>query len=120
MTVAPVSGHAPAQTGHGHPDGRFAQWALRLSAVFGAAFVASIAVLVLAYAFGVEGAVEDTLLGLILAIAAATGFLGSFAAFLVAIVAKVKHERWTVLWVPLCMFPAFLVFLVLGEAFWWE
>ncbi len=120
MTVAPVPGHVPAPTGHRHPHGRLAVWAVRLSAVFGAASVASIAAVVIAYAVGVESTVEDTLLGAFLAIIAFIGCLGSLAAFLAAFVAKVRHERWTLLWLPLCVFPALLAFLVLGEVFWWE
>jgi cation transporter-like permease len=113
VTVA----HVPA---HGHPHGRLARWAVRLSAVFGVASAASIAAIGIAYAVGGESAVEDTLLGAFLAIVTLTGVLGSFASFLAAIAAKVRHERWTLLWLPLSVFPALLAFLVLGEAFWWE
>jgi len=48
------------------------------------------------------------------------GLLASLAAFALAVVAQVKHERWALLWLPLSVFPALLAFLVLGEAFWWE
>jgi hypothetical protein len=120
MTVAPVPGHVPAPTGHHHPDGRLAVWAFRLAAVFGAASVASIAVVVIAYALGVESSVEDTLLGAFLAITALVGCLGSLVGFLAAVVAKIRHERWALLWLPLSVFPALLAFLVLGEALWWE
>ena len=120
MVVARVPGHIPAPTGDGHPRGRLARWAVRLSAVFGATSVASIAAVVIAYAIGVESAVEDTVLGEFLGVMAVTGFLGSLAAFLAAIVATVRHEQWTLLWLPLCVFPALLALLVLGEAFWWE
>jgi hypothetical protein len=44
----------------------------------------------------------------------------SLAAFALALAAKIKHERWALLWLPLSLFPAFLAFLVLGELFWWE
>jgi hypothetical protein len=37
-----------------------------------------------------------------------------------AIVAAVRRERWALLWVPLCVFPAIVLFISLGEAFWWE
>jgi hypothetical protein len=120
MTVAFDPAHVPAPTGEGHPHTGFAGWAVRLSAVFGALFAASVAAVAIAYAAGAEHAVEDTLLGWVLGIMASTGFLGSLAGFLAAIVAKVRHERRTPLWLPLSVFPALLAFLVFGEAFWWE
>jgi hypothetical protein len=46
--------------------------------------------------------------------------LGSLAAFVLALIAKAMHERWALLWLPLCVFPAAALFLVLGEALWWE
>ena len=91
-----------------------------MSVVFGLAFALSVATIVIAYAAGSEGAVEDNWLGVLAAIIGSVGFLGSLAAFLPAIIARRRGERWTVLWLPLCEFPTFLVFLVLGEAFWWE
>lgn len=48
------------------------------------------------------------------------GLLASLTAFALAVVAKVKHERWTLLWFPLSVFPALFAFVVLGEVFWWE
>ena len=47
------------------------------------------------------------------------GLLASLAAFALAVVAKLKHERGALLGPP-SVFPALLAFLVLGEAFWWE
>jgi hypothetical protein len=120
MTVAPVPGHLPAPSGHGHPHVRLALWAVRLSAVFGAATAASIAAVVIVYAVGVENTAEDTWLGWFLGCMALTGFVGTLAAFLAAIVAKPRHEQWPPLWLPLCVFPALSAFLVVGEAFWWE
>lgn len=37
------------------------------------------------------------------------GAVLSLAAFFTAVVAKVKHERWALLWLPLLLFPALLV-----------
>jgi len=37
------------------------------------------------------------------------GALLSVAAFVMAAAAKVKHERWAPLWLPLLLFPALLV-----------
>ncbi len=42
------------------------------------------------------------------------GGLLSLAAFASAVVAKVKHERWALLWLPLLLFPA----LILSAPFW--
>jgi hypothetical protein len=120
MTVSFDPAHAPAPTGEGNPHDGFAGWAVRLSAVSGAVFGASVAAVAIAYAAGAESAVEDTLLGWVLGITASTGFLGSLAGFVAAIVAKIRRERWTLLWLPLSVFPAMLAFLVFGEAFWWE
>jgi hypothetical protein len=120
MVVAPVSGQVRAPGGHGRTPGRLARWAVGLSAVFGVTFSASVATIAIAYAAGGEGAVEDSWLGVLLAIIGSVGFVGSLAAFLLAIIARVRRERWALLWLPLCAFPAFFLFLVLGEAFWWE
>jgi uncharacterized membrane protein len=116
MTVAPV----PALGGSGKPHGRLARWAVQLSAVSGVAFVAAVAVVVIAYAIGEEGAVEDTTLGVVLFLIPAAAVLGSLAAFVMAIVAAVKRERWALLWLPLSVLPAIIVFVSLGEAFLWE
>jgi len=91
-----------------------------LSIGSGVVFVASVLTVVIPYAVGADGAVEDTWFGALLVATAFAGLLGALAAFVLAIVAKVRHERWTLLWLPLGLLPAVIVFLVLGEAFWWE
>ena len=116
MTVAPV----PALGGSGQPHGRLARWAVELSALSGVAFVAAIAMVAIAYAIGEEDAVEDTALGVVLFLIPAAAVLGSLAAFVMAIVAAVKRERWALLWLPLSVLPAIVLFVSLGEAFWWE
>ncbi len=120
MSVASVPGHVPASTGQG-PHGRLARWAVGLSAVCGLAVAMAIAIIAIAYAVGVESAVEDNWFGfLLVTMVLAPGLLGSLLAFVLAIVARVRRERWTLLWLPLCVFPTVVLFLVLGEAFWWE
>jgi uncharacterized membrane protein YhaH (DUF805 family) len=120
MAVSRVSDRIRPSQGRGPAPGRLARWAVRLSVVFGLAFAVSVATIVIAYAAGSEGAVEDTWLGGLAAIIGSVGFVGSLAAFLLAIIARRRRDSSTVLWLPLCAFPAFLLFLVLGEAFWWE
>jgi hypothetical protein len=116
MAVAPVSDPRGLRPAHG----RLARWAVGLSALSGLAFAAAIATIALAYAVGAEGAVEDTTLGLVLTLVAAVGVLGALAAFAMAVVAAVRRERWTLLWLPLSVIPAIVLFVSLGEAFWWE
>lgn len=120
MTTAPLPHRVSASAGSGGPHGRLARWAVSSSAVCGPLFAASVATVAIAYAVGAEGAVEDTWLGALLAVSAFCGALGSLAAFVLAIVAKVRREHWTRLWLPLSLFPAIVLFVLLGEAFWWE
>lgn len=120
MTTAPLSHGVHASSDPGGPHGRIARWAVGSAAVCGTVFAASAVAAVIAYVVGIEGAVEDTWVGALLAISAFSGALGSLAAFVLAIIAKVRRERWALLWLPLSIFPAIVLFISLGEAFWWE
>ncbi len=120
MTVAPVLGQVPVSAGSGQRHGRLARWAVGLSALFGVAIAAGIATFAIAYAVGGASATEDNWVGYLVASMGFVGLLGSLAAFVLAIIAKVKRERGALLWLPLCMFPACFLFLVLGETLWWE
>ena len=84
------------------------------------AVVAAITTFAVGYAVGGQSAIEDNWVAVLGWIIPLVGLLASLAAFVLAIVAKIRRERWTLLWAPLCAFPAFVAFLVLGEAFWWE
>jgi cytochrome bd-type quinol oxidase subunit 2 len=118
MTVAPTPGHVSGDR-PSRSHGPLAKRAVRFASVCGVAFVASIGTIAILHAVGAESAVEDTLLGALLLIVAFVGLVGSLAAFAMAIDAR-RHERWTLLWLPLLLFPAIIAFVVLGEAFWWE
>lgn len=120
MTSAPLPRRVSGSPVSGRPHGRLPRWAVGLSLVCGAAFVVSFATVAIVYAVGAESAVEDTWLGALLPVTALVGVLGSMAAFVLAIVATVRHERWTMLRLPLGLLPAVILFLVLGEALWWE
>ncbi len=120
MVVAPVPRRMSTPCGQEHAHSRLARWAVGLSAGFGAALASSIAIIASTYAVGGGGGIEDTWLGMLLATVASVGVLGSLAAFGLAIVARVRRERWALLWLPLCLFPALFLFVMLGEAFWWE
>ena len=120
MSTAPVPRHVPVPRGDGPRPGRLARWAVRVSSVSGASAAVSNATVAIAYAVDGAGAIEDTALGVALSLAAAAGVVGSLLGFVAAIAAKLGHERWSALWVPLCVLPALLAFVVLGEALWWE
>lgn len=120
MSVSLVPGRVPASSGQGHPNGRLASRAVGLSAVSAAAFAGSIATTAIAYAAGRESAIEDNWLGVLLVTVASVGLLGSLAAFMLAIIARVRREPWVLLWLPLSVFPACVLFVAFGEAFWWE
>jgi hypothetical protein len=81
---------------------------------------AALATLGVAYAIGGSGAFEDNWVGLVAMVALLGGLLASLAAFALAVLAGVRHERWALLWLPLCVFPGLLALLLLGEALWWE
>lgn len=112
MTVAP--GRTPISVGPA------VRWAVGVAAAAAVAIATSLAIFAVAYAIGGSGATEDNWVGFLVAVSLLGGLLASLAGFALALVAKVKHERWGLLWLPLSVFPALLAFLVLGEAFWWE
>ena len=120
MTVAPVPGGVPISVGPAPTHGPPSRWAVGLAAAAALAIATSLVTFALAYAVGGSGATEDNWVGLLVMVSLLGGLLASFAAFALAVVAKVKHERWALLWLPLSVFPALLAFLALGEAFWWE
>ncbi len=120
MTVAHVPGHAPVSMGPVSVRSRLVRWAAGLAAAAVVAIATSFVIFAVAYAVGGSGATEDNWAGFLVGLSLLGGLLASFAAFALAVVAKVKHERWVLLWLPLSVFPALLAFLVLGEAFWWE
>ena len=53
-------------------------------------------------------------LGLVGAGGAGAGVMSAVAAFVAAVVARVRHEHWTLLWVPLLLLPA-----LVATAPWW-
>src|SRR5512139_2204987 len=94
MTAGPASGHTAPSAGPGRTHTRLGRWAVVVAAVAAAVIAVGLAVFTI---FG-EG------LGVLLS----GGVMASFAAFVMAVVAMVKHERWALLWIPLSVFPAVL------------
>jgi len=114
MAVAPIS------LGPAHAHSGLARWAVGLAATAVVAFAVTFAMFAVAYATGGSDAIEDNWVGFLGMVSLFGGLLASLAALALALVARVKHERWALLWLPLSVFPALLAFLLLGEAFWWE
>ena len=119
-TVAHVPGNAPGSTGPSAAHSRLVLPAVRLAAAAAVAIAVSLATFALAYAIGGADATAYDWVGALVVISMLAGAFASLAAFATAVVAKVKHERWALLWLPLSVFPSLLAFVVLGESFWWE
>ena len=120
MTAHPVSGRASVPAGRDRVYTRLARWGVGIAAAVVVAILVSAAIFAVAYAIEGPGATEDNWVGLLGAVSLLGGLVASLAAFALALAAKIKHEQWALLWLPLLLFPALLAFLVLGELFWWE
>lgn len=120
MMAGPVSEQTPISTGRAQAHTRLAKWAVGLAGATAVMVSVGAAVFGVAYAVGGVGATEDNWVGLLTVTSLFGGLITSLTAFALAVTVKVKHERWTLLWLPLAVFPVLVAFLVLGEAFWWE
>lgn len=120
MTVGPMSGQTPVAPGSSGGLARSAQWAVRLAVVAAALVAIAVAVFGVAYAAGGPEATEDNWVGALTVLSFLGGLLVSLVAFAVAVWARVMNVRSTMLWLALSVFPALVLFVVLGEGFWWE
>jgi hypothetical protein len=84
------------------------------------AIVIGVVPVTVSYAVGRANLVEDNWLGFLSATMLIAGLLASLAGFVLAVAAKVSHERWLRLWLPLSIFPTLVGLLALGEAILWE
>jgi hypothetical protein len=106
--------------GPDHAKSRLARWAVGIATAVVVVLAVSYAIFGVTWAIGGEDAVSDTFVGYLAGFAVIGGLLASLAAFALAIVAKGKHERWALLWLPLSVFPTLLAIVVLVEALWME
>jgi hypothetical protein len=88
--------------------------------VAAAVLVVSYTIVFVALAVGGDAAISDTFIGYQAAVALLGGLAASLVAFLLGVVAKVRHEVRSFLWLPLALFPVLLTLVVLAEAFWIE
>lgn len=120
MTVGPMRDDradlAPTPAGHSP----VARRAVQLAAIGAGLVLPALATYGVTYAVGGTAATEDNWVGVLVVLAVSAGLLASLLAFVLGIAAEVRREEWTLLWLPLTVFPAVVSFLVLGELFWWE
>ena len=120
MTVNPVPAGAPVSAGAGHSHTQLARWAVGLAGVVAVVVTVSYAIVGVSFAVGGSDAISDNWFGMLGAVALLGGLLASLVAFGMAVVARVKHEQWALVWLPLCLFPGLLVIVVLAETLWLE
>jgi hypothetical protein len=111
MALGPLPSARPAWAGTG-PHDRLARLAVGLALVCGAMVVASLLITAISAAVGVDTAG----IGMLLSV----GVPGVLVAFVLATVAMARGERWQRVWLPLGVFPATVLSLVLAVLFLWE
>jgi hypothetical protein len=97
-----------------------ARWAVGIAGAVVAVLGVSYSIFGLTWAFGGEDAVSDTFVGYLAGFTLVGGMLAALVAFVMAIVAHVKHQRWTLLSLPMVLLPALIVIVALVEALWME
>lgn len=120
MMVGPVSGRAPTPAGPVHAHTRLARWAVGLAEAAAVVIAVGFGVFGVVRFVGGPGSIEDNWVGALGMVSLYFGLVASLTAFVLAVVAKIKHERRALLWLPLSLFPALLAIVVLVEAFWME
>lgn len=120
MTVDPAPGRIRVWVGVANARSHLAQWAVALATFVAVLLLLSGAIFAIAYARGGSSTISDNWVGFLGAVSVLGGLLLSLLTFVLAITAKIRHEHWGWLWLPLLLFPALLAFVVLGEMLWWE
>ena len=85
-----------------------------------AVLAAAAALFGVAWVVGGDEAVSDNWVGVSVVVGLFTGLTGSFVAFVTAIVAGIRKEPWSRLWLPLMTFPGVVITVGLLEAFVFE
>ena len=115
MTVNSVPGGVPASRESIVRSSPQARWAVALAAVVAAGIPALAANYVVRGTGVADGAWATFVLGCALVAALAI----SLTAFTLSVTARLRHERGLLLWLPLTVFPALVVFVGIGENVWW-
>ena len=93
-----------------------AKWAVGLAGIV-AVVVAGLAV---AYVLEGTDVTDNPWVSFFAAVLLVIGLLIAMPAFGMAVTAKVQHETWAALWLPLLVFPALVVFVVYGQSHLWN
>src|SRR5690349_14794882 len=118
MTAHPVPGKGSDHAASTPAPTDLAWWAVWLAAATTTVVLVSYAVVGVAYAIGGAPAIEDNWVGLLGVVSLAGGLAMSLVAFALAVAAKLKHQRWAPLWLPLSVFPALVALVLFAELFW--
>jgi hypothetical protein len=97
-----------------------ARWAIGIAGAVVTVLAVSYSIFGLTWAFSGEDAVSDTFVGYLAGYALLGGLLASLVAFVMAVVARVKHQRLALLWLPMVLFPALVIIVALVETLWME
>ena len=120
MTAHPLRGKGSDHGASTPAPTDLARWAVGLAAVAMTVVLVSYAVVGVAYAIGGAPAIEDNGVGLLGAVSLAVGLALSSFAFALAVAAKVKHQRWARLWLPLSVLLTLVALVLFAELFWLE
>ena len=120
MTASPLPGPTNPTAGPRHASAGLGRAAVVLAAVVAAVLLVAYAIFFVALAVGGDDAISDTWVGYEAAFALLGGLGVSLVAFLMGVVAKLRHEARRFLWLPLALFPLLLALVVLVEVFWME
>ena len=117
MTVNPFSDPAHFSSGLIHGHTRLAVWAAAMAAAVVVVVAVVYTIVAVAWVVGGQDAISDNWVGILGGVALVGGLAVSFAAGVLAVVAKSRHEDWALLWLPLSVFPVLLLLVVLAETF---
>ena len=111
---------ASESDGSGAEANGVARVAVGLAVFVVVVIVVAYAIFFVALAIGGDDAISDTWVGYQAGFSLLGGLVVSLVALVLAIVAKVRHERSKLLWLPLSVFPTLLVLVVLAEVLSWS
>lgn len=97
---------------------RLAQWAVGTASAAIGLVVTDVLALGAYVLF--QGSIDDTWVGAIGMLVMFAGVLTAFVAFALGLAARIRHDPWAGLRLPVSVFPTLVVLIALGELLWWE